>query len=138
VFVFKSAQGCPLNNKTWNDMWNSFKRSMQITAGCKVCQTVYKGGKKVKVVKSILPEDLKPCAPYTLVPPYPIADDLVPYCFRHTFCTDLQDAGVPINVAKDLMGHSSISVTAKIYTHMTDAQMKQTSEKLASFRASQN
>lgn len=43
--------------------------------------------------------------------------DLVPYCLRHTFCTDLQRAGVPINVAKDLMGHSDISVTANIYTH---------------------
>lgn len=45
------------------------------------------------------------------------ADDLVPYCLRHTFCTDLQRAGIPINVAKDLMGHSDISVTANIYTH---------------------
>jgi len=43
--------------------------------------------------------------------------DLVPYCLRHTFCTDLQRAGVPINVAKELMGHSDISVTANIYTH---------------------
>ena len=45
------------------------------------------------------------------------ADDLVPYCLRHTFCTDLQRVGVPINVAKELMGHSDISVTANIYTH---------------------
>ena len=36
---------------------------------------------------------------------------------RHTFCTDLQRAGVPINVAKELMGHANISVTANIYTH---------------------
>ena len=45
------------------------------------------------------------------------AADLVPYCLRHTFCTDLQWAGVPINVAKELMGHSDINVTANIYTH---------------------
>ncbi|MDD2217639.1 MAG: tyrosine-type recombinase/integrase [Eubacteriales bacterium] len=44
----------------------------------------------------------------------------MPYCLRHTYCTDLQDAGVPINVAKELMGHSDISVTAKIYTHRTE------------------
>lgn len=46
-----------------------------------------------------------------------IAPDLTPYCLRHTFCTDLQRAGVPINVAKELMGHANISVTANIYTH---------------------
>ena len=31
-----------------------------------------------------------------------------------------QAAGVQLNVAKELMGHSDISVTAKIYTHMVD------------------
>ena len=41
-----------------------------------------------------------------------VAPDLTPYCLRHTFCTDLQRAGVPINVAKELMGHSDISITA--------------------------
>ena len=46
-----------------------------------------------------------------------IAPDLTLYCLRHTFCTDLQRAGVAINIAKELMGHSSIAVTADIYTH---------------------
>ena len=50
----------------------------------------------------------------------PVSKDLTPYCLRHTFCTDLQRAGVPINVAKELMGHSDIQTTANIYTH-TDA-----------------
>lgn len=46
-----------------------------------------------------------------------VAPDLTPYCLRHTFCTDLQRAGVPINVAKELMGHADIQTTANIYTH---------------------
>ena len=46
-----------------------------------------------------------------------VAPDLTPYCLRHTFCTDLQRAGVVFNVAKELMGHSDVSVTANIYTH---------------------
>jgi len=46
-----------------------------------------------------------------------IAPDLTLYCLRHTFCTDLQRGGVAINIAKELMGHSSIAVTADIYTH---------------------
>jgi len=49
-----------------------------------------------------------------------VADDFVPYCFRHTYCTDLQDAGVPLNVAKYLMGHADVSTTGNIYTHTTE------------------
>ena len=49
-----------------------------------------------------------------------VSPDFVPYCLRHTYCTDLQDKGVPINMAKYLMGHSNISVTAKIYTHISE------------------
>lgn len=59
-----------------------------------------------------------------------VADDLVPYCLRHTYCTDLQAAGVPINVAKELMGHSNISVTAQIYTHRSDKATADALEKI--------
>ena len=31
-----------------------------------------------------------------------------------------ETAGVPINVAKELMGHADISITAKIYTHHSE------------------
>lgn len=46
-----------------------------------------------------------------------LSDDVTAYHLRHTFATDLQRAGVPINVARDLLGHSDISMTAKVYTH---------------------
>ena len=55
-----------------------------------------------------------------LLPPFATDPGLSLYCYRHTYCTDLQAAGVPINVAKELMGHSSIAVTAQIYTHKSD------------------
>lgn len=38
------------------------------------------------------------------------------HAFRHTFCTNLCRAGVPIQVASKLMGHKSVEVTAKFYT----------------------
>ena len=44
-------------------------------------------------------------------------DYLPLYTLRHTYCTDLETAGVPINLAKLFMGHESIKVTAGIYTH---------------------
>ncbi len=58
------------------------------------------------------------------------ADDLCPYCLRHTYGTDLQDAGVPINVAKYLMGHSDITTTANIYTDTTDDSIESAREKI--------
>lgn len=75
-------------------MWNNFARELDISLGAKLLRN--------KIVES------------------KIAPDLVAYCLRHTYCTDLQAAGVPLNVAKYLMGHSDIAVTANIYTHTTD------------------
>ena len=53
-----------------------------------------------------------------LIPPYKVADDLVPYCLRHEYCTELARRGVDIRVAQRLMGHSDISLTANIYTNL--------------------
>lgn len=50
--------------------------------------------------------------------------DLVMYDLRHTYCTDLQDAGVPINIARQLMGHSNIAITAGIYTHHSEESLE--------------
>ena len=53
-----------------------------------------------------------------------IAEDLDLYDLRHTYCTDLQKAGVPLNIAKVLMGHKDIAVTANIYTHADDESIE--------------
>ena len=39
---------------------------------------------------------------------------------RHTFCTLLYDGGVDVKTAAYLLGHSDISVTMKIYTHLSE------------------
>lgn len=51
-------------------------------------------------------------------------DELQLYMLRHTYCTNLEKAGVPINIAKVLMGHSSIQMTSRIYTHFDDQTME--------------
>ena len=64
----------------------------------------------------------------------PIAEQMppiVPYDLRHTFCTDLERAGVPLNVASKLMGHASIEITAKIYTHTGEDMIERAGEQLA-------
>ena len=51
-----------------------------------------------------------------------VGDDLTLYCLRHTYCTDMLRAGVPITTAKVLMGHSSTAMVDKIYGHHTPDQ----------------
>ena len=77
----------------YDRLWKSFKRQLNIYLGCKTYRN-------------------------KLVPPYPLAPDLVPYCFRHEYCSDLARKGVDIRTAQKLMGHSTIQMTANIYTHV--------------------
>lgn len=58
-----------------------------------------------------------------LIEPYQISKDITPYCLRHTFCSDLAKSRIDIRVAQRLMGHSTISLTADIYTHVDDKFM---------------
>lgn len=89
--VFPTQAGNFQNENSMRRMWTGFKRDLDIYMGAEL--------KRNKIIKSV------------------VAKDLTPYCLRHTFCTDLQRKEVPINVAKDLMGHSDIQMTANIYTH---------------------
>lgn len=37
--------------------------------------------------------------------------------FRHTFCTNMANAGMDIKSLQYLMGHSNVGVTLNVYTH---------------------
>ena len=43
---------------------------------------------------------------------------------RHTFCTNAAKRGISVETLKYLMGHTDISVTSNVYTHLKleDAQ----------------
>lgn len=97
--VCVSADGKPYTEGGRRAMWKSVKRQMNIAAGCTV--------KNNKVL-----------------PPLRIDPKFDMYFLRHTYCTDLERAGVPINVARRLMGHASIDVTAQIYTHYNEESME--------------
>lgn len=71
------------------------RRDLNIALGCKVYQN-------------------------KLIPPLPLRESFVPYDLRHTYCTDLAKAGIDIRIAQKLMGHATISITAQIYTHISD------------------
>lgn len=60
----------------------------------------------------------------------PVAPDLKLYCLRHDYATRLQDAGVPINVARYLLGHADISTTSRIYTHTSEESIRDAAERI--------
>ena len=91
-YVCCSSRGNKLTKHTSSVAWSVFKRELNIALGCKTYRN-------------------------KLIPPYPLANDIVQYCLRHTYCTNLAKKGVDIRTAQKLMGHSDISLTANIYTH---------------------
>lgn len=50
-------------------------------------------------------------------------DDLTSYCLRHTYCTNLYYEDIDVRVAQALLGHSTIALTADIYTHLDNSSI---------------
>ncbi len=50
-----------------------------------------------------------------------------PHTLRHTFATDMLNAGADLVSVKDLLGHSSLNTTS-IYTHVSNARIKEVYE----------
>ena len=97
--VCVNTQGKPYTNTSKKLLWQNVKREMNIAMGCQVFRN-------------------------QLMPPLPLQEPFKMHFLRHTYCTDLEKAGVPINIAKVLMGHSSIAVTAQIYTHADSSTLE--------------
>ena len=49
---------------------------------------------------------------------------ITPHVCRHTYCTNMAKSGIFVKTLQYLMGHSDISVTMNVYTHLklVDAQ----------------
>lgn len=120
-YIITDTYGHRLTKTSMKHLWNSFKKEVDIALGAKLLLdengNLVKRYGKVIIIKSAVSEDLKP------------------YCLRHTFCTDLEAAGVPINVAKYLMGHSSIELTSRIYSHIRGDILNEAGAKMAVFGA---
>lgn len=89
--------------------WKSFLRAMDISLGAEVYRN--------QIVKS------------------KVSEDLTPYILRHTYGSDLQSAGVPINIIKYLMGHNDISTTANIYIHEDASTITQAANIVRAYKA---
>jgi len=91
----------------------------------------------------LFPSDLKPSQPLTArtvqrwmvhyVQQAGITRPYTPHCLRHTFATQLLNAGIPLEVLKELMGHQSIQMTlryAQLYESTKREQYNQAMQRI--------
>lgn len=57
---------------------------------------------------------------------------ITPHVLRHTFCTNAQRAGINVKTLQYLMGHSNVSVTLDVYTHVDFDAVEAEFQKVAS------
>ena len=56
---------------------------------------------------------------------------MTPHTLRHTFCTNLANAGMNPKALQYIMGHSNITMTLNYYAHATYASARAEMERLA-------
>ena len=107
AYIAANISGKKRSETSRRRLWESFKYDMNKELGAR------------EISKEKLCKDKKKRTFRQLVGILPLADDLVPYCFRHTYCTDLLKKGLDVRTAQALMGHADIKMTAR-YTHVDD------------------
>lgn len=55
---------------------------------------------------------------------------------RHTHATLLLEAGVPLKVVGERLGHASIAITADLYSHVTQTMQRSAVDKFAAMMQS--
>ena len=58
---------------------------------------------------------------------------ITPHVFRHTFCTNMANAGMDLKSLQYLMGHSDVSVTLNVYTHTSYEKAEEEMAKVVKF-----
>ena len=59
---------------------------------------------------------------------------ITPPVFRHTFCTNMANAGMDLKSLQYLMGHSDAGVTMNVYTHASYDHAEATMQKILQFQ----
>ena len=61
-------------------------------------------------------------------------DFQTPHVFRHTFCTNMANAGMDIKTLQYVMGHSDVGVTLNVYTHASYDRAAEQMAKILDFK----
>ena len=59
---------------------------------------------------------------------------ITPHVLRHTFCTNMANAGMDLKSLQYLMGHSDAGVTMNVYTHASYDHAEKSMQKILQFR----
>lgn len=57
-----------------------------------------------------------------------LGEDLTMHCFRHNFISECYSAGVDVKKLQKWVGHSDISTTLNIYTHLAQEELENADE----------
>lgn len=68
---------------------------------------------------------------YSQVSDIPLPEVFTPHTLRHTFCTQMANAGMNPKALQYLMGHSNINMTLNYYAHVTFDSAKAEMERLS-------
>ena len=60
---------------------------------------------------------------------------ITPHVLRHTFCTNMANAGMDLKSLQYLMGHSDAGITLNVYTHTSYAQAEKSMQKIFGFES---
>lgn len=110
--VFPGADGSMLTNMGYKRLWESYMHYLNICAGGR---------------------DRSRCNPEIVA-----MEPFTAHQLRHTYATMLYDAGVDAKSAQALMGHASLEMTLKIYTHMSQRKKADSIGKLNDYLKGQN
>ena len=124
--VFLSAHGKELNESSCRCLWESFRYYLAVKM-CGIDKRYVEKENKKAMLKNPELYDLNH-------PKYEWRDiDIQMHDMRHTYCTMLFDAGVDVKTAQALMGHASINVTMRIYTHLSNTRKQVSLKRLIEF-----
>ena len=97
VYLFPNAKGGLPSRSSFRKMWESIMKKTQNTANEITEDNGKDGAIGVKSNNTIT---------------------FTPHIFRHTYATNLYYAGIDVKKSQYYLGHSSIEMTLKIYTHL--------------------
>ena len=118
-FVAPSASGGMMTEQAWQRAWESYLDALTVAANGGLHRRWYG---RTREHKAILAADGE-------LPPYREIR-IRPHDLRHTYCTMLCDAGVPLRQAMEWLGHADEKMILRIYDHNSDARRQQSLDAL--------